>query len=128
MRRRYISERFLPDKAIDLVDEAAAKMKMDATSRPQALDEVDRRLMQCRMEEISLKADAENDARAASRLAALRSEMATLEDKQAELESKWSAEKNALEGINKLKEAIDKMNLEIEKVSALARTRAPRTH
>ena len=68
---RYIADRFLPDKAIDLVDEAAAKLRIDATSRPQLLDQVSRRLLQVQMEEISLKQDAQSDSRAASRLADL---------------------------------------------------------
>jgi len=68
---RYIADRFLPDKAIDLVDEAAAKLRIDATSRPQLLDQVSRRLLQVQMEEISLKQDALSDPRAASRLEGL---------------------------------------------------------
>lgn len=71
---RYITERFLPDKAIDLIDEAAAKLRIDATSRPQTLDEVSRRLVQVQMEQISLGTDANSDARAAARLASLREE------------------------------------------------------
>ena len=79
---RYISDRFLPDKAIDLVDEAAAKLRIDATSRPQALDVVTRRLLQVQMEEISLKQDAQTDPRAAVRLSALRDESEKLQKTQ----------------------------------------------
>merc|ERR1719272_1315847 len=68
---RYITERFLPDKAIDLIDEAAAKLKMDATSRPQELDEVSRRLLQVQMEQISLQTEADEDPRARAQLAKL---------------------------------------------------------
>ena len=112
---RYIPERFLPDKAIDLVDEAAAKLKMDASSRPQALDEVSRKLVQVRdaariapptaptsdaplpsqaqMEEISLANDAARDARAAERLRLLRAESASLAAEQSALTKAWEAEK-----------------------------------
>jgi len=115
---RYISERFLPDKAIDLVDEAAAKLKMDATSRPQALDEVERRLVQAKMEEFSLTKDAAADPRAAARLTALRAEMGTLEGRQRALADRWREEKGALEGLNSLKAAIEQKTLEIEQAEA----------
>ena len=111
---RYIADRFLPDKAIDLVDEAAAKLRIDATSRPQVLDQVSRRLMQVQMEEISLKQDAQTDARAASRLAALQEESERLRREQAELAARWEAEKGQLEGLRDLKSQIEQTNVEIE--------------
>ena len=90
---RYISERFLPDKAIDLIDEAAAKLGMDATSRPQELDEVARRLLLVEMEQISLAAEAENDARAQTELAGLDAEAAQLRVRQDALMTRWEEEK-----------------------------------
>ena len=112
---RYISERFLPDKAIDLVDEAAAKIRIDATSRPQALDEVSRRLLQVQMEEISFKSDAETDARAAARLELLRAEAARLSAQQAELTARWEAEKAELSEVRALKDEIEKATHDIER-------------
>lgn len=111
---RYIADRFLPDKAIDLVDEAAAKLRIDATSRPQLLDQVSRRLLQVQMEEISLKLDAQSDARAAARLAALRAESARLQDEQTALSTRWEGEKARLEDIRALKTKIEETNSEIE--------------
>jgi len=115
LSERYISERFLPDKAIDLVDEAAAKLKMDATSRPQALDEVNRRLLQVQMEEISLRKDAERDSRASKRLEALEAEEARLIEKQEALMERWEAEKDKMGRVQKIKEELEKTNMEIEK-------------
>ena len=111
---RYIADRFLPDKAIDLVDEAAAKLRIDATSRPQLLDQVTRRLLQVQMERISLKQDAMSDSRAAARLTALDEEADRLANEQEELTSRWEAEKGVLEDIRKLKGEIEATNLEIE--------------
>ena len=82
LSHRYISDRFLPDKAIDLIDEAAAKLGMDATSRPQELDEVSRRLLRVEMELISLAAEAEADPRAQTELAGLDAEAAQLRVRQ----------------------------------------------
>ena len=90
---RYISERFLPDKAIDLIDEAAAKLGMDATSRPQELDEVARRLLQVQMEQISIAVEAETDTRARTTLAGLDAEAAELGVRQADLTRRWEEEK-----------------------------------
>jgi len=111
---RYISERFLPDKAIDLVDEAAAKLKMEASSKPQQLDEVSRKLMRVQMEEISLRSDSERDPRAKARLAALQEEGDKLRSKQAALTVRWEKEKGRLVSIQEVKEAIEKANLEVE--------------
>ena len=111
---RYIADRFLPDKAIDLVDEAAAKLRIDATSRPQLLDQVSRRLLQVQMEQISLKVDAQSDVRAAERLSALDAEAEKLVAEQAELSSRWEAEKGQLEAIRTIKERLDELNVQIE--------------
>ena len=103
---RYITDRFLPDKAIDLVDEAAAKLRIDATSRPQLLDQVTRRLLQVQMEEISLKQDAQSDPRAAARLANLQLESSRLQEEQQEL-AEMGGEKAMLESIRSLKSQIE---------------------
>lgn len=116
---RYIADRFLPDKAIDLVDEAAAKLRIDATSRPQLLDQVTRRLLQAQMESISLKQDAQIDPRAAARLAALNADMEDLTRQQRELSRRWEAEKSELEGLRGLKARIEQINLDIEKAEQL---------
>merc|ERR1740123_2321582 len=108
---RYIADRFLPDKAIDLVDEAAAKLRIDATSRPELLDQVNRRLLQVQMEQISLKVDAQTDAKAASRLAALEEEAAQLQRMQSELVERWEKEKMRLEEIRTVKAEIEETNL-----------------
>merc|ERR1719506_57958 len=82
---RYIADRFLPDKAIDLVDEAAAKLRIDTTSRPEVLDQVTRRLLQVQMEQISLKQDAQTDAKSAERLRSLTEEVESLTAEEAGL-------------------------------------------
>eukprot|EP00322_Chrysochromulina_rotalis_P027196 CAMPEP_0115851310 /NCGR_PEP_ID=MMETSP0287-20121206/12416_1 /TAXON_ID=412157 /ORGANISM="Chrysochromulina rotalis, Strain UIO044" /LENGTH=613 /DNA_ID=CAMNT_0003305339 /DNA_START=12 /DNA_END=1850 /DNA_ORIENTATION=- len=111
---RYIADRFLPDKAIDLVDEAAAKLRIDATSRPMELDVVSRRLLQVQMEMISLKAEAQSDARAASRLKSLQAEAEDLSASQAELSARWEREKAELDAVRNLKAEIESTTLEIE--------------
>lgn len=110
---RYISERFLPDKAIDLVDEAAAKLKMEITSKPVKLDTLDRNIMQLEMEKLSLK--KEEDAAAKARLKEIENEISNLKEEQSRLNGQWQAEKMALEEIKRIKERIDKTNQEIEK-------------
>jgi len=115
---RYISERFLPDKAIDLVDEAAAKLKMDATSRPQKLDELSRRLLQVQMEQISLKAEADSNPAAATRLAALQAEASELQVEQEALSARWESERGALAAVTTLKEEIERVSLEVEQAEA----------
>jgi ATP-dependent Clp protease ATP-binding subunit ClpB len=111
LSNRYITDRFLPDKAIDLVDEAAAKMKMEITSKPVALDEVDRRIMQLEMEKLSLKHDSE----AKEQVKGIDKEMAELKDKKKHLELQWREEKDLLISIKNLKAEIEKTMLEIEK-------------
>ncbi|MBD1906263.1 ATP-dependent chaperone ClpB [Funiculus sociatus GB2-A5] len=109
---RYISDRFLPDKAIDLVDEAAARLKMESTSKPEELDEIDRKIIQLKMERLSLQ--KESDAPSRERLERLDKELADLEEKQRTLNAQWQAEKDVLERRKTFKEEIDRVNIEIQ--------------
>lgn len=109
---RYISDRFLPDKAIDLVDEAAAKLKMEITSKPEELDEVDRKILQLEMEKLSLQ--KESDAASVDRLGRLDKELADLKEEQRTLNAQWQSEKNIIDHIQSLKEEIDRVNIEIQ--------------
>ena len=109
---RYISDRFLPDKAIDLVDEAAAKLKMEITSKPEELDEVDRRILQMEMERLSLQ--KESDPASVERLEKLEQELADLKEEQAELSTQWESEKNTISEVQTIKEEIDRVNIEIQ--------------
>lgn len=111
---RYIADRFLPDKAIDLVDEAAAKLKMEMTSKPSALDEVDRRVVQLEMEKLSLQKAAPTDRGAASRLVSINSEVESLKAKQAELSARWEAEREDMDKVQRLRGEIDRVNIEIQ--------------
>ncbi|MEM6611516.1 MAG: ATP-dependent chaperone ClpB [Cyanobacteria bacterium P01_C01_bin.72] len=112
LSNRYISDRFLPDKAIDLVDEAAAKLKMEITSKPEELDEVDRKILQLEMERLSIAKDG--DALAQERLAKLEKELADLKEEQSEINAQWQSEKEVIDNIRELKEEINSINLEIE--------------
>ncbi len=112
LSNRYISDRFLPDKAIDLVDEAAAKLKMEITSKPEELDEVDRKILQLEMERLSLQ--KESDVGSRDRLERLEKELADLKESQSSLNAQWQAEKDVIVEIQKLKEEIDRVNLEIQ--------------
>ena len=109
---RYISDRFLPDKAIDLVDEAAAKLKMEITSKPEELDEVDRKIRQLEMERYSLQ--KENDPASRDRLERLERELADLKEEQSGLNAQWQAEKETIDQIKELKEEIGQVNTEIQ--------------
>ncbi|MBF2037167.1 MAG: ATP-dependent chaperone ClpB [Leptolyngbyaceae cyanobacterium T60_A2020_046] len=115
---RYISDRFLPDKAIDLVDEAAARLKMEITSKPEELESIDRRLMQLEMEKLSLESEDASSGvayrTAQERLARIQQEIADLSDKQQQLSGQWQTEKQILEAINQLKEAEDHLRVQIE--------------
>ncbi|KAG2428621.1 hypothetical protein HYH02_014322 [Chlamydomonas schloesseri] len=110
---RYIADRFLPDKAIDLVDEAAAKLKMEITSKPLALDEIDRKVLQLEMEKLSLTKAANSDRAAASRLAALDAELEDLKDQQKVITDQWRKEKDDMGRVQDLKEEIERVNIEI---------------
>lgn len=109
---RYISDRFLPDKAIDLVDESAAKLKMEITSKPEQLDEVDRRILQMEMEKLSLEKESDKGSR--ERLQRLEKELADLKEEQSRLNAQWQAEKDIIAKLQEIKEAIDKLNIEIQ--------------
>ena len=101
LSNRYITDRFLPDKAIDLVDEAAARLRMQVDSKPEELDEVDRRLVQLKIEQEALK--KESDAASKDRLKKLEKELASLEDESAALTSRWQSEKEKLGSAQKIK-------------------------
>ncbi|XP_077223510.1 chaperone protein ClpB3, chloroplastic-like [Tasmannia lanceolata] len=109
---RYISGRFLPDKAIDLVDEAAAKRKMEITSKPTALDEIDRSVLKLEMERLSLTNDTDRASK--DRLSRIEAELSLLKEKQAELTEQWEHEKSVVTRIQSIKEEIDEVNLEIQ--------------
>ncbi len=109
---RYISDRFLPDKAIDRVDEAAAKLKMEITSKPEDLDEVDRKILQLEMERLSLQ--KESDSASLDRLDRLEKELANLKEQQSSLNAQWQAEKDVIDQIQAVKEEIDRVNIEIQ--------------
>ena len=112
LSNRYISDRFLPDKAIDLVDEAAAKLKMEITSKPEELDEVDRKILQLEMERLSL--EKEDNPISQERLEKLEKELADLKEEQSEINAQWQSEKEVIDQIRQLKEEINAVNLEIE--------------
>ncbi|CAL9042535.1 unnamed protein product [Musa banksii] len=109
---RYITERFLPDKAIDLIDEAAAKLKMEITSKPTELDEVDRAVLKLEMEKLSLKNDTDKASK--ERLSKLEADLTSLKQKQKELTEQWEQEKSLMTKIRSIKEEIDRVNLEME--------------
>ncbi len=109
---RYISDRFLPDKAIDLVDEACATVRTEIDSMPEDLDKIRRRIMQLEIEEMALK--REDDALSKERLETLRGELAGLKDEFNAMQSRWEAEKAEVEEVGHLKEEIERTNAEIE--------------
>ncbi|MBE9117140.1 ATP-dependent chaperone ClpB [Lusitaniella coriacea LEGE 07157] len=109
---RYISDRFLPDKAIDLVDESAAKLKMEITSKPEELDEIDRKVLQLEMERLSLQ--KENDEVSLERLEKLEKELANLKEEQSRLNAQWQSEKEVIDQIRAIAEEVDRTNLEIQ--------------
>ncbi|MBD1924758.1 ATP-dependent chaperone ClpB [Trichocoleus sp. FACHB-90] len=119
---RYITERFLPDKAIDLVDEAAAKLKMEITSKPVELEAIDRRLMQLEMEKLSLQGEGQRLGvtvvgafrSSQERLERIEQEIESLSEKQRQLSSQWQSEKQLLEEINAVKEEEDHLRVQIE--------------
>ncbi len=108
---RYISDRFLPDKAIDLVDEAAARLKMEITSKPEELDEIDRKILQLEMEKLSLQ--KESNSASLERLERLEKDLANLKEEQLHLSSQWQSEKDVINKIQMIKEEIDRVNVEI---------------
>ena len=113
LSNRYISDRFLPDKAIDLVDEACAMIRTEIDSMPAELDEVTRKIMQLEIEEAALK--KETDKASQARLDELREELATLKAQAGTLKAQWEGEKKALQGVRALREEIEQTRLEIAK-------------
>ena len=112
LSNRYISDRFLPDKAIDLVDEACAMIRTEIDSMPSELDDVRRKIMQLEIEEMALK--KETDQLSKDRLEKLRGELAELKDKFNEMKSRWEAEKNSVDEVKTLKAEIEKLKGDIE--------------
>ncbi len=112
LSNRYITDRFLPDKAIDLMDEAASRLRMQVDSKPEELDEIDRRVIQMKIEREALK--KETDKASKDRLAKLEEELSELEGKSAELSATWQTEKQKLNQAQKLKEELDQARTELE--------------
>ena len=112
LSNRYITDRFLPDKAIDLMDEAASRLRMEVDSKPEAIDELDRRIVQLKIEREALK--KENDPASRDRLEKLVKELDDLEQSSAELTAQWRAEKEKLAGAQKLKEQLDQARAELD--------------
>jgi len=109
---RYIADRFLPDKAIDLVDESAARLKMEITSKPEEIDEIDRKILQLEMEKLSL--GRESDSASQERLQRLERELAELSEQQSTLNAQWQQEKGAIDNLSALKEEIERVQLQVE--------------
>src|SRR5215216_1367980 len=112
LSNRYISDRFLPDKAIDLMDEAASRIRMEVESKPEEIENLDRRIMQLKIEREALK--KEKDSASKDRLNALEEELANLEQQSAELTQRWQAEKEKIAGEAKIKEQLDAARLQLE--------------
>ncbi len=112
LSNRYITDRFLPDKAIDLVDEACALIKTELDSMPTELDEIRRKIMQMEIEEAALKKETDNLSK--ERLEVLQKELAELRDEFSQAKAKWDAEKASVEKVQKLKEEIEELNAEIQ--------------
>jgi ATP-dependent Clp protease ATP-binding subunit ClpB len=114
LSNRYITDRFLPDKAIDLIDESASRLRMEIDSKPEAIDEVDRRLIQLKIEREALK--KETDRASSERLKILEGEIKELDKRSADMTADWQAEKQMLVGEQKLKEQLEKARSELEQV------------
>ncbi len=113
LSNRYITDRFLPDKAIDLVDEACAMIRTEMDSMPSEMDDIRRRIMQCEIEQVSLK--KETDPLSAERLKTLESELASLREKFSAMQARWENEKQDIDRVRKLREEIEQVNGEIER-------------
>jgi len=112
LSNRYIADRFLPDKAIDLMDEAASRIRMEVESKPEEIENLDRRIIQLKIEEMALA--KETDQASKDRLAALREELANLEQQSAELTTRWQNERDKIASEGKIKEALDAARIELE--------------
>ncbi len=109
---RYIADRFLPDKAIDLMDESAARLKMEITSKPEEIDELDRRILQLEMEKLSL--GRESDPASRDRLEKLEKELADLAEQQSSLNAQWQQEKGSIDELSAIKEEIEQVQLQVD--------------
>jgi ATP-dependent Clp protease ATP-binding subunit ClpB len=114
LSQRYITDRFLPDKAIDLIDEAAARIKMEIDSKPEAMDRLDRRLIQLKIEREAVKKETDEASR--KRLGLIEAEIANLEREYSELDEIWKAEKAQVQGSAHIKEEIERVKLEIARL------------
>jgi ATP-dependent Clp protease ATP-binding subunit ClpB len=112
LSNRYISDRFLPDKAIDLMDEAASRIRMEVESKPEEIENLDRRIIQLKIEREALKRESDQASR--DRLGKLEAELANLEQQSSELTGRWQAEKGKIAGEAKIKEQLDAARLELE--------------
>ena len=112
LSNRYIADRFLPDKAIDLMDEAASRIRMEVESKPEEIEVLDRRIIQLKIEEMALAKETDQASR--DRLEALRGDLANLEQQSAELTTRWQGERDKLAGEAKIKEALDAAKIELE--------------
>src|SRR4051812_23587417 len=112
LSQRYITDRFLPDKAIDLIDEAAARIKMEIDSKPEAMDRLERRLIQLRIEREAVKKETDEASR--KRLELIEAEIKRLEREYADLEEEWKAEKATVQGTQHIKEEIEKLRLQMD--------------
>ncbi len=112
LSHRYITDRYLPDKAIDLIDEAASRLRMQIDSKPKELDEIDRQIMQLEIEREALK--RETDPASKERLAELEKELAELKERSAQLTARWQAEREAIQEVRRLKEEIEQVRIQIE--------------
>ncbi len=109
LSQRYISDRFLPDKAIDLIDEAASKLRMEINSKPEALDEIERKIMQLEIEREAIKREKDT-----KKLNKIKEELANLNEERNSLSTKWKAEKDVVEGIQRAKEELENLKYEAE--------------
>ncbi|NMB89187.1 MAG: ATP-dependent chaperone ClpB [Chloroflexi bacterium] len=118
LSNRYITDRQLPDKAIDLIDEAAARLRTEIDSKPQALDEVDRQMMQLEIERQALQKEKDKSSR--QRLEALERDLADLAERSAELKTRWQTEKDAIARLQAIKERMEQIQLEVEQAERRA--------
>jgi len=114
LSQRYISDRFLPDKAIDLIDEAASKLRMEINSKPEVIDEVERKIMQLEIEREAIKREKDD-----KKLKKIKKELANLHEEKNSLSAKWHAEKDIVEGIQKVKENIENLKYEAEQAERI---------
>ncbi|MBC6949928.1 AAA family ATPase [candidate division KSB1 bacterium] len=113
LSQRYISERFLPDKAIDLIDESAAKLRTEIDSMPEEIDEIERRIKQLEIEQVALK--KESDAPSKERLAKLKEELGNLKEQSTQLKARWQVEKDTIKQIRSVKEQMEQAKIQAEK-------------